>query len=420
MTRRVVITGRGAMVSLGNDVPSMWRGMCEGRSGVTKVTKFDTSELDVRIGSEVKGFDPVKLFGAKQARRLDPFVQYCLAVTMQAVEESRLKVDESNAERVGVIIGSGKGGTTYLLEQFKVLITHGPKRISPMLIPTWISNMAAGHVAMALGAKGPNFCVMSACSTSAHAIGEASEIIKRDDADVMIAGGTEATLSVLSLAGFGAMKALSTRNDEPERASRPFDRERDGFVMAEGAGSVILEELEHARARHAPIFAEVAGYATTADAYHVTAPPENGEGLARAMRLALRKAGLVPEDVDYINAHGTSTPQGDIAETRAVKSVFGDYAWKLPISSTKSMIGHLLGASGVIEAIACMEAIRYCTIPPTINYEFPDPECDLDYVPNAARQAKVDVAMSNSAGFGGHNVSLILRRYPNGADGVDA
>ncbi len=407
------------MVSLGNDVPSMWQGMCEGRSGVSKVTKFDTSELDVRIGSEVHGFDPVKLFGAKQARRLDPFVQYCLAVTMQAVEESRLKVDESNAERVGVIIGSGKGGTSYLLEQFRVLLTHGPKRISPMLMPTWISNMAAGHVAIVLGAKGPNFCVMSACSTSAHAIGEASEIIRRDDADVMIAGGTEATLSVLSLAGFGAMKALSTRNDEPERASRPFDRERDGFVMAEGAGTVILEELEHARARRAPIFAELVGYGTTADAYHVTAPPENGEGLARAMRLALRKAGLAPEAVDYINAHGTSTPLGDLAETRAIKSVFGDYASKVPISSTKSMIGHLLGAGGVIEAIVCMEAMRYCVIPPTINYEFPDPECsDLDYVPNTARAAKVDVAMSNSAGFGGHNVSLILRRYPNSADGV--
>lgn len=410
MTRRVVITGMGALTSLGPDVPSLWSALCAGQSGVGLITKFDTSEWDVHIGAEIKDFDPASILGAKQARRLDPFVQYAMAAAFQAVQETGLCFDNGLAERTGVIIGSGKGGTTTLFEQFRVMLEHGPKRIHPLLVPMWISSMASSQIAMALGVKGPNFCVMSACSTGAHAIGEAAEIIRRDDADVMIAGGTEASVGPLTVAGFSAMRALSRRNAEPTRASRPFDARRDGFVLAEGAGVVILEELEHAQARGARIYAELVGYAATADAYHITAPPEDGEGLARAMHLALRKARLSPQDVDYINAHGTSTSLNDAIETRAIKSVFGEHAQRVPVSSTKSMTGHLIAAAGAVEAMICVKAICDGVLPPTINYEYPDPECDLDYVPNTARQARVDVALSNSAGFGGQNACLILQR----------
>jgi beta-ketoacyl-acyl-carrier-protein synthase II len=411
MTERVVITGLGAITPIGANAHETWGNLVEGRSGIGPITLFDATEFDARIGGEVKNFQPDELLSAREAKRLDRFCQFALIASREALADSGLVIDESNSQDVGVLMGSGIGGIITLSDQIEVLRAKGPHRVSPFLIPMFLIDLAAGQVAIATGARGPNTGIVSACSTSAHALGEAAEIIKRGDATVMIAGGAEAGISPIGVAGFASMKALSTRNDEPERASRPFDAERDGFVMGEGAGVVILEAESHARKRGAHIYAELAGYGATDDAYHITAPAEGGEGAARSMRIALRKAECEPAAVDYVNAHGTSTPINDRLETVAMKTVFGEVAYETPISSTKSMTGHMLGAGGVVESIFCIKAIEDGILPPTINYENPDPECDLDYVPNEARQASVDVALTNSLGFGGHNVSLVLRRY---------
>ena len=415
MTERIVITGLGAVTPLGLDVGSTWDGLIEGRSGIAPITLFDANELESRIAGEVKGFDADALLSPREARRLDRFCQFALVASREAIADAALVIDDSNSEDVGVLIGSGIGGINTLTEQLEVLRTKGPRRVSPFLVPMFIIDLAAGQVAIAVGARGPNFATVSACATSAHALGEAAEIIKRGDARVMIAGGSEASVVPIGVAGFASMRALSTRNDAPERASRPFDAERDGFVMAEGGGVVVLEAESFARTRGAHIYAELAGYGASDDAYHITAPPDGGEGAVRSMRIALRKAGCDPSDIQYINAHGTSTPVNDRIETAAVKEVFGGHAHRIPMSSTKSMTGHMLGAAGVVEAIACIKAIEQSVIPPTMNYENPDPECDLDYVPNTARQQKVDAALTNSFGFGGHNVSLVLRRYDGSA-----
>jgi len=383
--------------------------MVEGRSGIGPITLFDARNMDTQIAGEVKGFDPLTYLDRKEVRRTDRFVHFAMAAALQAVESARLKIDASNAEDVGVLIGSGIGGITTLGEQFKVLFDKGPSRVNPFLIPMMITDMGAGQVSIRLGAKGPNFCTSSACASSADAIGEAYEIIRRGDAQAMIAGGSEAAITPIGVAAFSSARALSQRNETPEQASRPFDAERDGFVMSEGAAILILENLVWAERRGAPILAEVAGYGATADAFHITQPSEGGEGGARAMRRALQKAGLQPEEIDYINAHGTSTPLNDKFETMAIKTVFGDYAYKVPVSSTKSVTGHLLGAAGAVEALACIMALRSGVIPPTINLTTPDPECDLDYVPNIARRAKIATALSNSLGFGGHNSTLIFR-----------
>ncbi|MFB0545340.1 MAG: beta-ketoacyl-ACP synthase II [Anaerolineae bacterium] len=407
---RVVVTGMGAITPAGNDVPTMWEALKEGRSGVGPITHFDASELNTQIAAEVKDFDPKEHFGHKEARRLDRVVQFALVASKEALEDAQLVINDGNAEEIGVVIGSGIGGISTLLEQVKVMDTRGPRRVSPFLIPMIIPDTSAGQVAISFGAKGPNMAVVSACATGANAIGEAAEMIRRGAAQAMICGGTEAAIQPIAVAGFSIMQALSTRNDEPERASRPFDAERDGFIMGEGAGVLILESLAHARARGARIYGEVVGYGSTADAYHITAPAEKGEGGTRAMRMALKSAGLEPEEIDYINAHGTSTKLNDIGETVAIKNVFGPHAYRLPISSTKSMIGHLLGAAGAVEAIASIKALEEGLIHPTINYEHPDPECDLDYVPNTARPAELHTVMSNSFGFGGHNACLIFRK----------
>ncbi|MHB1413830.1 MAG: beta-ketoacyl-ACP synthase II [Chloroflexota bacterium] len=412
MQRRVVVTGLGAVTPLGNDVESTWASLVEGRSGIGPIAAFDASDLEARIAGEVKDFRATDYLEPKEARRMDRFTHFALAAAMQATKDANLNIRGNNAEAVGVAMGSGIGGLRTLVDQVKVLDQKGPRRISPFLVPMMIVNMGAGQVSIALGAKGPNLCVVSACATSAHSLGEAFEIIRRSDADVMIAGGSEAPIIPIGVVAFIQAQALSTgRNDEPERACRPFDADRDGFVIAEGGAAVVLESLEHARERGARIYAEMVGYGATADAYHITAPPERGEGAARAMRIALRKAGLEPEAVDYVNAHGTSTPLNDLAETQAMHDVFGEHAYKLAVSSTKSMTGHLLGAAGALEALVCVKAIEQGVIPPTINYEKPDPECDLDYTPNTARRMQVDVAMSNSLGFGGHNSCLVLRRF---------
>lgn len=409
METRVVVTGMGAVTPLGCDVCATWKGMVEGRSGIGPITLFDARNMDTQIAGEVKGFDPLTYLDRKEVRRTDRFVHFAMAAALQAVESARLKIDASNAEDVGVLIGSGIGGITTLGEQFKVLFDKGPSRVNPFLIPMMITDMGAGQVSIRLGAKGPNFCTSSACASSADAIGEAYEIIRRGDAQAMIAGGSEAAITPIGVAAFSSARALSQRNETPEQASRPFDAERDGFVMSEGAAILILENLVWAERRGAPILAEVAGYGATADAFHITQPSEGGEGGARAMRRALQKAGLQPEEIDYINAHGTSTPLNDKFETMAIKTVFGDYAYKVPVSSTKSVTGHLLGAAGAVEALACIMALRSGVIPPTINLTTPDPECDLDYVPNIARRAKIATALSNSLGFGGHNSTLIFR-----------
>ena len=412
MQRRVVVTGLGAVTPVGNDVESTWESLVEGRSGIGPITAFDASDLEARIAGEVKDFRATDYLEPKEARRMDRFTHFALAAAMQATKDADLNIRGNNAEAVGVAMGSGIGGLRTLVDQVKVLDQKGPRRISPFLVPMMIVNMGAGQVSIALGAKGPNLCVVSACATSAHSLGEAFEIIRRSDADVMIAGGSEAPIIPIGVVAFIQAQALSTgRNDEPERACRPFDADRDGFVIAEGGAAVVLESLEHARERGARIYAEMVGYGATADAYHITAPPERGEGAARAMRIALRKAGLAPEAVDYVNAHGTSTPLNDLAETQAMHDVFAEHAQKLAVSSTKSMTGHLLGAAGALEALVCVKAIEQGVIPPTINYEKPDPACDLDYTPNTARRMQVDVAMSNSLGFGGHNSCLVLRRF---------
>jgi 3-oxoacyl-[acyl-carrier-protein] synthase II len=389
--RRVVITGMGAISPLGNDAETTWKGVIEGRSGVTGVTRFDASQYDSRVAAEVKGFDPEQYIPAKEIRRMDRFIHYAIAI--------------------GVLIGSGIGGIETLTEAVLTIYQKGPSKTSPFTIPSLLTDLASGQVSILMGMKGPNFAVVSACSSSAHAIGEAAEIIKRGQAKAMFAGGSEATVCPVGLATFGAMRALSTRNDEPQKASRPFDKLRDGFVLAEGAAALLLEDLEYAQARGAHIFGEVTGYGSTADASHITAPAEGGEGAARAMRMALDSAGLEPKDIDYINAHGTSTPLNEKYETMAIKAAFGDYAYKVPVSSTKSMTGHMLGAAGAIEAIFCLKAIEHGVIPPTINQEVPDPDCDLDYVPNKARPARVRRTMSNSMGFGGHNAVLIVERF---------
>ena len=414
MAHRVVITGMGAISPLGLDVPTLWQNLLQGRSGAGPITQFDTAGYETRIAAEVKDFDPLNYMDRKEARRNDRFVQLALAATLEALRQSGLQINGDNAERVGVIVGSGIGGFTTLFQQFEVLKEKGPRGVSPFLIPMMISDMAAGQIAIMHGAKGINYCTTSACASSAHAIGEAFEAIRRGGADAIIAGGSEAAVIPMTVAAFNAARALSTRNEEPERASRPFDAQRDGFVLGEGGAVLILEELGHARRRDVPILAEVVGYGATADANHITAPAPGGEGAARSMGLALAQAGLPPSAVDYVNAHGTSTPLNDATETQAIKTVFGEHAYRVAISSTKSMLGHLLGAAGAIEAIACVQTLQTGIIHPTINYDFPDPECDLDYVPNRARPADVGVALSNSLGFGGHNVTLIFARYEEG------
>ncbi len=414
MAKRVVITGLGAMTPVGNDPSTMWENLIAGQSGVGNITLFDTTGFKTRIGAEVKDFKADEHgIDRKEARRMDRYAQFAIAATGQALADAKFVINEQNRNRVGVIVGSGIGGINVLSEQFKILHEKGPSRISPFFIPMMIANMASGQIAIQFGARGTNFCVVSACSTGAHALGEAAEIIKRGEADVMIAGGSEAPLVPISIAGFNSMTALSTNNDAPQKASRPFDAKRDGFVMGEGAGILILEDLEHARQRGAQIYAELTGYGSTDDASHIVQPEETGEGASRAMSLALQRAGLSVKDINYINAHGTSTYLNEKAETAAIKQTFGDMAYEVSISSTKSMTGHLLGAAGAVEAIICIKAINAGIIPPTINYEFPDPVCDLDITPNVAKKKAVRHAMSNSFGFGGHNVSLIVSKFEN-------
>jgi 3-oxoacyl-[acyl-carrier-protein] synthase II len=409
VNRRVVVTGMGVISPLGNNLDATWQGLIEGRSGIGYITAFDTSNFPVRIAGEVKGFDPLDYLDRKTARRMDPFQHYAFAAATEALHQANLEITPANAARVGVLIGSGIGGIQVLSAQYQVLYERGPDRISPFLITQMVIDLAPGQVSILLGAKGPNFSTVSACATGATAIGEATEIIRRGQADVMIAGGSEAAIVPIGLAGFCSMHALSTRNDDPERASRPFDAARDGFVMSEGAGILVLEAYDHARARGVPMLAEIVGYGSTGDANHITDPAPGGEGAARAMAMALQQARLQPCEIDYLNAHGTSTVANDRAETAAIKTAFGEAAYKLPISSTKSMTGHMMGAAGAAEAIFAIQTIRTGCIPPTINYEQPDPECDLDYVPNRARRAEVRTAMSNAFGFGGHNASLIFR-----------
>ena len=408
--RRVVVTGLGALAPNGNDLDSFWDALVNGRSGIGPITKFDASEHRAQIAGEIKGFDAEAVLDRKDVRRNDPFTHYAIYVANQATEHGGLDMEAVDAERVGVIWGSGIGGIQTHEEQHTILMDKGPKRVSPFYVPMMISDMAAGMISMVLGAKGPNYATVSACSSAAHALGEAARKIQYAEADVMVAGGSEAACTPISVAGFASAKALSTRNDEPERASRPFDAERDGFVLGEGAGAVILEELEHARARGAVIYGEFKGLGFTADAYHQTAMAPDAEGGTRAMRIALQDAGLDPADVGYVNAHGTSTPMGDSQETTAIKTVFAGHTDRLAVSSTKSMTGHLLGAAGAIESIACIMALKHGVLPPTINYENPDPECDLDCVPNEARQAGVENVLNNSFGFGGHNVALVFGR----------
>jgi 3-oxoacyl-[acyl-carrier-protein] synthase II len=411
MKRRVVITGVGVISPVGNDADTFWNSLLEGKSGIGKITSFDVSDYPTQIAGEVKDFNPEDYMDKKEVRRTDRFVQFAMAAAKMAVADAKLEITPELAERVGVYIGSGIGGLATWEEQHSVLVEKGPRRVSPFFIPMMIGNMASGLVSIELGAKGPTSSAITACATGTNAIGDAFRLVQYGHADAMVTGGAEATIRPMAMAGFCSMKAMSTRNDEPEKASRPFDQDRDGFVMGEGAGILVLEELEHAKKRGATIIAEVIGYGMSADAHHITAPPADGEGAARCMRSALADAGIDPSEVDYINAHGTSTDIGDIAETRAIKTVFGDHAYKLAVSSTKSMTGHLLGATGGIEAIATAYAIRDQILPPTINLENPDPECDLDYVPNAARKADVDVAISNTFGFGGHNATIVLKRY---------
>jgi 3-oxoacyl-[acyl-carrier-protein] synthase II len=409
--RRVVVTGMGAVTPLGIGVDALWEGICAGRSGVGPITRFDASAFPCRIAAEVRDFDPERWLPRKDARRMDRFAQFAVVTALMAMEAARLRLDEVDRDRVGVVMGTGIGGMETLIEQSHVLATRGPDRVSPYFVPMMIANMASAQVSIVMGARGLNVTTVTACASSANAIGDAYRAIQRGEADVVFAGGTEAAVVPLAMAGFCAMKAMSVRNDEPERACRPFDAGRDGFVLGEGGGCLVLEELGLARARGAPILAEIVGYGMTSDAYHVVHPAPGGTGQAGAMRRALAEAGLRPEDVDYVNAHATSTPVGDREEVGAIKAVFGEHAYRMPVSSTKSMTGHLLGAAGVVELIICIQAMRTGIIPPTINYEEPDPECDLDVVPNRARPGEVRVALSNSFGFGGHNVSLIARKW---------
>jgi 3-oxoacyl-[acyl-carrier-protein] synthase II len=407
--RRVVISGLGVVTSVGHTVKEFWEALLAGRSGVRRVTLFDPASYGSQIGAEVRDWDPALYLDPKEVRRNDRFTHFAYAAAMQAVRDAGLEIAGENGDRVGVIIGSGIGGMQTIETQHAILLERGPRKVSPFMIPSLISNMAGGLVAIALGARGPNFGVVSACATGTHAIGEACHAIRRGEADVMVAGGSEAAITPLAYAGFSSMKAMSTRNDEPEKASRPFERNRDGFVMGEGAGVLVLESLEHARSRGARIYCELAGYAATCDAHHITQPDPEGKGLSLAMNRALASAGTAPESVDYINAHGTSTPYNDKFETLAIKRVFGPHAHRLAVSSTKSMTGHLLGAAGGIESVICVKTIETGMIAPTINLVEPDPDCDLDYVPNVARAAVVRTVLSNNLGFGGQNASVVFR-----------
>lgn len=411
MARRVVVTGMGLVTALGNDLATSWDNLLRGQNGIRRITRFDPSEFATQIAAEVVGFDPELYTDKKDVRRQDRFTQLAVASSVMAVEDSGIELDVEDPHRIGVIIGSGIGGIETHEIQNKRYLEGGPSRISPFYIPMMIPDMASGIVSMRIGAKGPNYCTVSACASSAHAIGDAFRLIKHGDADIMIAGGTEAAITPMSVGGFAAMKAMSTRNDDPEHASRPFDADRDGFVLGEGAGMAVLEELEHARARGARIYAEIVGVGMTADAHHITAPAPNGEGAARAMKAALDEGGIDTTEVDYINAHGTSTPMNDRFETQAIKTVFGDHAYELMVGSTKSMTGHLLGGAGGLEFVITALVLSEGKIPPTINYEKPDPACDLDYVPNEMREREVRTAITNSLGFGGHNATLALRRF---------
>ena len=409
--RRVVVTGMGCLSPVGNTVRETWKSLLDGKSGAGWITHFDASRHKTRFAAEVKGFDGAALFGTRDARKMDRYTQFATAAAMEALEQSGLKIDDSNRDRIGVLIGTGIGGIGTLMEQAEVMRERGPDRVSPFLVPMMISDSAAGMLASRFGVRGPNMAMATACASGNNAIGEALDIIRRGAADVMIAGGSEAALVPVAMAGMNVMTALSTRNEDPQSASRPFDKDRDGFLMGEGAGILIIETLEHAQERGAKILAEITGYGTTDDAHHISAPAENGAGAAMSMKLALEDAGLTIDDIGYINAHGTSTPLNDKSETAAIKTVFGEQAYQIPISSTKSMTGHLLGASGAVEATFCVMAIRDEILPPTINYHTPDPECDLDYVPNEARKASPMHVMSNSFGFGGHNATLIFTRF---------
>ncbi|MBA2603162.1 MAG: beta-ketoacyl-ACP synthase II [Acidobacteria bacterium] len=411
MSRRVVVTGVGLVSPLGIGTEANWKALCAGRSGIGAITRFDASQFSARIAGEVQGFDPLQFIEKKDVKKMDVFIQLAIAASQFAVDDAKLEVTAENATRVGVFIASGIGGFSTIEREHRALLEGGPRRISPFFIPAAIINLAAGQVSIRFGAKGPNSATCTACSASAHAIGDALEVIRRGKADVMIAGGSESAITPMGVGGFAAMRALSTRNDEPSRASRPFDRDRDGFIMGEGSGVIVLEELEHARGRGAPIYAELVGYGMSADAFHITAPSEDGDGGMRVMASALEDAGVGIEAVDYINAHGTSTPYNDKLETLAIRRLFGEHAAKLAISSTKSMTGHLLGAAGGLEAGITALAVRHQVAPPTINYETPDPACDLDYVPNTARPMKITYALSNSFGFGGTNGALLFKRY---------
>ena len=408
--RRVVVTGIGVISALGTGVEKNWNALLQGKSGVDRITRFDASELPTQIAGEVKDFNAEEFIDKKEIKKMDLFIQYALAAAEMAMQDSALVINEENAERVGVLVGSGLGGLPTIEKYHDALAEGGYKKVSPFFIPMLIINLAPGQISIRYGAKGPNFSVVSACAAGTHAIGEAYHVIRRGDADAMITGGAESTITPLSIAGFNAMKALSTRNDDPQGASRPFDKDRDGFVMGEGAGILVLEEYEGAKARGAKIYAEVVGYGLTGDAYHLTAPAPEGEGAARCMKMALKGARLNPEEVDYINAHGTSTPFNDYYETLAIKSALGAHSRKVMVSSTKGMTGHALGAAGGIEAVFSLLAMDRGVVPPTINYHTPDPDCDLDYVPNTARQATVNVALSNSLGFGGTNATIIFKK----------
>jgi 3-oxoacyl-[acyl-carrier-protein] synthase II len=416
MTSRVVITGMGCISPVGNDVPTLWANLIAGKTGIGPITRFDPAESKVKIAAEVKGFDGAALFGNREARRMDRFTQFALAAALQAVENARLEINDGNRDRIGAIIGTGIGGIETLFDQTQVYLGRGPARVSPFLVPMMLPDTAPGIIAIQLGIRGINMAVVTACATGTNAVGEAAGAIRRGLADVVLAGGSEAPIVPIAVAGLGVMNALSSRNDDPERASRPFDLHRDGFVMGEGAAVLVLESLEHARQRGAHILAELSGYGSTADAYHISAPAENGAGAALCMRVALEGAGLKTGDIDYINAHGTSTPLNDKSETAAIKTVFGEQAYNIPVSSTKSMTGHLVGAAGALEAVISVNVLQENLLPPTINYETPDPECDLDYVPNVARPAQIDHVMSNSFGFGGHNATIILSRYEEHPD----
>ena len=410
--RRVVVTGLGVVSALGLDSDTFWNNIIAGRCGIDKITAFDVSKYDCQIAAEVKNFDPAPAFPSpKEIRRTDRFAQFGVYAGYQALQDAGLDLDKLDRDETGVFIGSGIGGLYTVEEQHKILLSKGPGRLSPFLIPMLILNMASGLFSMFYKLRGPNLATCSACATSTHAIGEAWRTIKMGDAKVMFAGGTEATIVPMGIGGFCAMKAMSTRNDDPQRSSRPFDAERDGFVMGEGAGVIVMEDLEHARARGARIYCEMIGYGNTADANHMTAPAPEGEGAARCMKAALRSASLRPEDISYINAHGTSTPQGDICETQAIKNVFGAHARRIAVSSTKGATGHMLGASGAVEMAICAKAIQTNVVPPTINYEHPDPQCDLDYVPNTAREMTVSAVLNNSFGFGGHNATMVAKKF---------